>query len=90
MESSTSPTAGAVAPTVPEVIFSLGSLYSYLAQIADQRKRRGIRYPLATILGLVVPPRVRGSTDWRSCVVKTSRLASRTGRNNGGPFWSTL
>ena len=62
MESSTSPTPtpSPVAPPVPECVFSLGSLYSYLAKIADQRKRRGLRYPLATILVLVVLAKLCG------------------------------
>lgn len=84
MESSTSPTPSPVAPAVPECIFSLGSLYSYLAKIVDQRQRRGIRYPLATILVLVVLAKLCGQdkpsgiADWaqqrRAFLVEALRL----------------
>jgi predicted transposase YbfD/YdcC len=66
------------------MVFSLGSLYSYLAKIADQRKRRGIRYPLATLLVLVVLAKLCGQdkpygiADWaqqrRAFLVEALRL----------------
>lgn len=70
MESSTS-----VAPSLEQVpgtelVFSLGSLYGYLAQLTDGRKRRGIRYSLATILVLVILAKLGGQdtpygiADW--------------------------
>lgn len=62
MESSTSISRSPVALPTTGLVFSLGSLYSYLAQIADQRKRRGIRYPLATILVLVILAKLCGQT----------------------------
>jgi predicted transposase YbfD/YdcC len=70
MESSTSNSPSPVARPATELVFSLGSLYSYLAKIADQRKRRGIRYPLATILVLVILAKLCGQdkpsgiADW--------------------------
>ena len=86
MESSTSPTPtpSPVAPPVPECVFSLGSLYSYLAKIADQRKRRGIRYPLVTLLTLLILAKLCGQdkpygiADWaqqrRAFLVDALRL----------------
>jgi predicted transposase YbfD/YdcC len=52
------------------LVFSLGSLYGYLAQLTDRRKRRGIRYPLATILVLLILAKLCGQdkpygiADW--------------------------
>lgn len=84
MESSTSQSPSPVALPVPGCVFSLGSLYSYLAQIADQRKRRGIRYPLAVILVLVILAKLCGQdkpygiADWahhrRGFLVQALRL----------------
>jgi hypothetical protein len=84
MESSTSPTGSPEVQPVAEMVFSLGSLYSYLAKIADQRKRRGIRYPLATLLVLVVLAKLCGQdkpygiADWaqqrRAFLVEALRL----------------
>lgn len=53
-----------------EFIFSLGSLYSYLAKLTDTRKRRGIRYSLATILAILILAKLGGQdkaygiADW--------------------------
>jgi predicted transposase YbfD/YdcC len=84
MESSTSNAAGAVAPPATEFVVSLGSLYGYLAKLTDRRKRRGVRYPLATILVLVVLAKLCGQdkaygiADWaqqrRSFLVEALRL----------------
>ena len=49
MESSTSISASVVAPPATEFVLSLDSLYGYLTKLTDQRKRPGVRYPLATI-----------------------------------------
>src|SRR5258708_3349672 len=84
MESSTINAAGVVAPPATEFVVSLGSLYSYLAKLTDRRKRRGVRYPLATILVLVVLAKLCGQykpygiADWaqqrRSFLVEALRL----------------
>ena len=34
--------------------FDLKSLYAYLEQVTDKRKRRGIRYQLADALALII------------------------------------
>lgn len=87
MESSTSVSPSPVAPPVPEIVFSLGSLYSYLAKIVDQRKRRGIRYPLATLLTLLILAKLCGQdkpygiADWaqqrRAFLVEALQLKRR-------------
>lgn len=70
MESSTSHTPSPAALPVPECIFSLGSLYSFLTKVADQRKRRGIRYPLVKLLTLLILAKLCGQdkpsgiADW--------------------------
>jgi predicted transposase YbfD/YdcC len=70
MESSTINAAGAVAAPATEFVCSLESLYGYLAKLTDRRKRRGVRYPLATILVLVVLAKLCGQdkpygiADW--------------------------
>lgn len=70
MESSTSSDLQ-VAPTAgTEFVFSLGSLYAYLAKLSDRRKRRGVRYSLATILVLAILAKLCGQdkpsgiADW--------------------------
>lgn len=70
MESSISNWPGLSGAPATELVFSLGSLYSYLAQLADRRKRRGIRYSLATILVLAILAKLCGQdkpsgiADW--------------------------
>src|SRR5262245_31649178 len=70
MESSTRPDQPAAPEGVPEMVFSLGSLYAYLAKLTDRRKRRGVRYSLATILVLAVLAKLCGQdkpsgiADW--------------------------
>ena len=70
MESSTSSAPGEVGTSATAVVFSLDSLYGYLAKLTDRRKRRGVRYPLATILVLVVLAKLCGQdkpygiADW--------------------------
>jgi predicted transposase YbfD/YdcC len=58
MEYSTTP--GRV--NVPEeaVAFDLNSLYAWLLQLNDRRKRRGIRYPLALLLLMVLLAKLGG------------------------------
>jgi predicted transposase YbfD/YdcC len=66
------------------MVFSLGSLYSYLGQLTDRRKRRGVRYRLATILVLVILAKLCGQdkpygiADWvrqrRPFLVEALRL----------------
>ena len=65
------PEAPVIAPwSQTAIVFSLSSLYSYLAKLTDRRKRRGIRYPLATILALVILAKLCGQdkaygiADW--------------------------
>lgn len=84
MESSTSTSASPAARPSAEFVFSLGSLYSYLGKVVDQRKRRGIRYPLVTLLVLIILAKLCGQdkpsgiADWvqqrRAFLVEALRL----------------
>lgn len=84
MESSTNEVGGGDLPPASGIIFSLGSLYSYLAQLTDPRKRRGVRYPLATVLVLAILAKLcgqdqpSGMAEWaqhrRSFLVEALRL----------------
>lgn len=60
MESSTNKAGAGDLPPESGIVFSLGSLYSYLAQLTDPRKRRGVRYPLATVLVLAILAKLCG------------------------------
>lgn len=83
MESSTN-VGPPEAPPATEMVFSLGSLYSYLSQLTDRRKRRGVRYQLATILVLILLAKLGGQdkpsgiADWaqerRHFLVEALRL----------------
>jgi predicted transposase YbfD/YdcC len=42
------------------IVFSLNSLYAYLHTLTDQRKRRGIRYSLATVVVLLILAKLCG------------------------------
>lgn len=70
MESSTSSSPSLVPAPVTEFVFSLDSLYGYLAKLTDRRKQRGIRYSLTTILVLAVLAKLCGQdkpsgiADW--------------------------
>ena len=67
-----------------ECLFSLSSLYSHLEKLTDRRKRRGIRYPLATLLTLLILAKLCGQdqaygiADWvrqrRAFLVEAFRL----------------
>jgi predicted transposase YbfD/YdcC len=41
-------------------VFELGSLYSYFEQLTDPRKPKGLRYPLAVILTLILLAKLAG------------------------------
>lgn len=62
------------------LVFDLGSLYAYLANLTDHRKRRGIRYPLAVVLTIVVlaklsgEDKLNGVAEWAK--LRTEQLAS--------------
>ncbi|MBI3933559.1 MAG: ISAs1 family transposase [Acidobacteria bacterium] len=53
-------------------VFSLNSLYARLGQLTDQRRRRGVRYPLAWVLLTMVVAKLAGAdtpqaiADWVS------------------------
>ena len=70
MESSTSSSPQVAPAATAEFVFSLGSLYDYLAKLPDRRKRRGVRYSLATILVLALLAKLCGQdkpsgiADW--------------------------
>ena len=55
---------------ITEVIFDVGSLYSYFREMKDTRKRRGVRYSLVTILVMMVIAKLCGEdtpsgiADW--------------------------
>lgn len=42
------------------IVFELSSLYAWLLKLTDRRKRRGIRYPLALILLMVILAKLGG------------------------------
>ena len=42
------------------IVFELGSLYAWLLKLTDGRKRRGIRYPLALLLVMVILAKLGG------------------------------
>lgn len=44
-------------------LFDIGSLWTYLARIPDQRKRRGVRYPLVVILVLSILAKLAGEDE---------------------------
>jgi predicted transposase YbfD/YdcC len=52
------------------IVFELNSLYAWLLKLSDGRKRRGIRYPLALMLVLVILAKLggedgpKGMADW--------------------------
>lgn len=46
--------------TEDSVVFDLGSLYAYLRSVQDKRKPRGLRYPLVSLLVLVVMAKLCG------------------------------
>ena len=70
MEFSTSISASVVALPATEFVCSLDSLYGYLTKLTDRRKRRGVRYSLATVLVLVILAKLCGQNkpygiaDW--------------------------
>src|SRR4051794_13678380 len=44
-------------------VFEVGSLYDRFEQLADQRQARGIRYPLALLLVLIVLAKLAGGVQ---------------------------
>jgi predicted transposase YbfD/YdcC len=60
MESNTSNSTNVGKLPPQGVIFSISSLYAYLLRIHDQRKRRGIRYTLVSILVVVILAKLCG------------------------------
>ncbi len=52
------------------IVFSINSLYGFLLKLTDQRKRRGIRYSLATVVVLLILAKLCGQNkpsgiaDW--------------------------
>jgi len=70
MESNTNQSPSGTPLQSAEFIFSVSSLYSYLAKLKDTRKRRGIRYRVATILVILILAKLCGQNkaygiaDW--------------------------
>lgn len=60
MESNTRNSSSEVNLPQQGVIFNISSLYAYLLRIHDQRKRRGIRYSLVTILVVLILAKLCG------------------------------
>jgi hypothetical protein len=56
--------------TKTEVVFDLGSLYARLQTLKDSRKPKGLRYPLVTLLVMMVLAKLcgedtlSGTADW--------------------------
>ena len=61
--------------TLPDTALPLdpASLFALLAQLPDPRKRRGRRYPLAAVLGVIVLAKLAGETSL-SCIAQWARL----------------
>ena len=70
MESNTKASEEKTGITETGFVFSLGSLFSYLKLLTDTRKRRGIRYSLATIMVVLILAKLCGEdtayaiADW--------------------------
>jgi predicted transposase YbfD/YdcC len=70
MESNTSNPKNIVDVQQSGMIFDVSSLYAFLLKLTDRRKRRGIRYSLATILVLLILAKLCGQdkpyaiADW--------------------------
>jgi predicted transposase YbfD/YdcC len=60
MESNTNPQALIGADQSKGMAFDLGSLLNYLQRVEDKRKPKGLRYPLATILVLIILAKLCG------------------------------
>ena len=56
--------------TEEKIVFDVGSLYAQLQDLKDSRKPRGIRYPLVTLLVMMVVAKLCGEdtpsgiADW--------------------------
>jgi predicted transposase YbfD/YdcC len=59
------------------LVFELGSLYSYFESIKDKRKPKGLRYPLAVILTLIVLAKLCGQ-DRPSGIAEWAQNRART------------
>jgi predicted transposase YbfD/YdcC len=70
MESNTSDPKREADTQPTDVVFDVSSLYAYLLKLNDRRKRRGIRYNLATILVVLILAKLCGQdkpyaiADW--------------------------
>jgi predicted transposase YbfD/YdcC len=70
MESNTNPRQSAAGGPANGMVLDVNSLYTYLVRVKDRRKRRGIRYQLATILVLLILAKLAGQdkpyaiADW--------------------------
>ena len=70
MESITNQSTSITPLQSAELVFSVRSLNSYLAKLKDSRKRRGIRYSVATILVILILAKLCGQNkaygiaDW--------------------------
>lgn len=60
MESNTSDLESVGAEPAAGMVFSINSLYAFLHKLTDQRKRRGIRYSLATVVVLLILAKLCG------------------------------
>jgi DDE_Tnp_1-associated len=70
MESNTSNPKGEAVAQSSGMVFDVSSLYAYLLKLKDLRKRRGVRYHLATVLVLIILAKLCGQdkpyaiADW--------------------------
>lgn len=60
MECNTNPDALIGAGQFEGLVFDFGSLFSYLQRVQDKRKPKGLRYPLAAILALIILAKLCG------------------------------
>src|ERR1700736_1381716 len=58
------------------LLFDLEDLYRQLQQVKDQRKRRGVRYPLAEMLMIGILAKLAGQTSSRA-IAEWGELRSR-------------
>ena len=65
-----------VPPLDLPIVFDFGIIYRQFQTLADTRKRRGVRYPLAVLLTIAVMAKLAGYSaaraiaDWRPCAQK--------------------
>ena len=60
------------------LVFDVGALYQHLQSLADQRDRRGLRYPLALILTIAVLAKLAGQNRVQGCPYSSPQMELHT------------